>query len=237
MVNTPTIWKARCISSTTPIPATQYDPDIVDIGMRPLRGGVDGRCRWADWNGQRQPDLVGQIFDAKGHRVGSEFQVNWNLFARRRAGCSAGNTAGRRLRDGLRGHRHGGTSIRAETYDVNGTPAKLRRAVTIAVDPASPTRLSTPAIAMRPDGSYLVTYSRERSSVAPPISSARSSTPPARRAANSRSSDSERHYPQSPTWRRFHNGNYVVVYEDAYDATLTDFDPQFSIVDATGADR
>ena len=50
-----------------------------------------------------------------------------------------------------------GTSIRAETYDVNGNRIMVGVPLSIAPDPGVPT-LANPTVATRPDGSYLVTY-------------------------------------------------------------------------------
>jgi hypothetical protein len=102
-------------------------------------------------------DLVGQIFDAKGHRVGSEFQINKTYFGDNEQDAALATRPGGGFVMVFEDTNASGTSIRAETYDVNGNRIMVGVPLSIAPDPGVPT-LANPTVATRPDGSYLVTY-------------------------------------------------------------------------------
>ncbi len=158
MVNTPTTWKAQFRLNHTDT-GHQFDPDVIDIGMgrylavwTESAGGPIGTS-----NGS---DLVGQIFDAKGHRVGDEFQVNQNFFVQNELDAalatrpSGGFVMVYEVANSSDSKR---VAIASDTYDADGHRITSGVPIAIAPDPGTAT-LGNPAIAMRPDGSYLVTY-------------------------------------------------------------------------------
>ncbi len=79
MTTTPKVWRATQQANFTDA-GDQSDPQIVDIGS--------GRyvVVWTEAAGgpiatSPGSDLVGQIFDARGNRIGTEFRANLSFFA------------------------------------------------------------------------------------------------------------------------------------------------------------
>ena len=118
MATTPTIHIAQHQANLTDA-GSQSDPAIVDIGM--------GRyiVVWTEAGGgpiatAAGSDLVGQIFDEAGNRIGNEFQVNTSHFAddertrRWLPGSAAASSWSTRTPNA------NGTSIRVDVRDVNG---------------------------------------------------------------------------------------------------------------------
>ena len=199
MVNTPTIWKARYQLNHTDT-GNQTDPDIVDIGM--------GRyvAVWTESSGgpigtANGTDLVGQIFDAEGHRVGSEFQVNFNYKIDNESNAALATRPDGGFVMVYEDTDASGTSIRAETYDVNGVRLSSGVTYSIAGDPGADT-LSNPAIAMRRTAATWSPITVSTRATAPPTSSAAPSVPlvscPAKSPSSTRLTP-----PAIRTWRRF----------------------------------
>ena len=223
MVNTPTVWKARYQLNHTDT-GDQQDPDIVAIGM--------GRyvAVWEELDGpiatDPGTDLVGQIFDAKGHRVGNEFQINKSYVVDNEENAAlATRPGGGFVMVFWDIDDSNGTSIRVETYDVNGNRITSGVPFVIAEDPGADT-ITNPVIAMRPNGSYLVAYDRYDASD--------DTTDVVGRTVNAAGTVSgeftifnSADAAADPNVAVLSNGKYVVVFADADDDTLSDFDPQF----------
>jgi hypothetical protein len=113
-------------------------------------------------------DIIGQIYDAEGNRIGGEFRANQGFFL-----DDEGDFGAAALPDG-------GFVIAYEDTDVNGTSIRYTilsatgsqvATGTIAADPGAPT-LGAPAIAVNSDGSFLVAYQQNDGSANPVSTSA-----------------------------------------------------------------
>jgi hypothetical protein len=176
-------------------------------------------------------DLVGQIFNADGSRFGSEFQVNTAFAMDDERDASLASRPGGGFVMVYEDTDASGTSIRVQTRDVNGALV-AGTPVTIQLDTNADT-LSNPVVAAQLDGSYLVAYNRlvsadGTSDVVGRIVSAAGVV-----GAEFDIFDSS-DFAADPDIDVLSNGNYVIVFRDADDATLTDYDPQFQIRNASG---
>ena len=210
--------------------SAQHDPAIVDIGSgryivvwtQPAGGPISPSAT---------SDLIGQIFDAADNRVGAEFRVNTVTINSEQDAALASRPGGGFLMV-YEGSNASGTAIYVDTRDVNGAFVPFTP-TTVAFD-TNDDILSNPSVAIRADNTHLVAYNRQNVS-------GDGSTDVVGRIANSagtylgefslfNSADVAR----NPDVDVLTNGNYVVVFEDADDATLTDFDPQFTIRNSAG---
>ena len=228
MTTTPTVYKLQERANLTTA-GVQSDPAIIDIGM--------GRYLvvWDEANGpigtSTGADLVGQVFDALGNRVGGEFQVNraWTDHDEYNSALASRPGGGAIMVYQDRDNATGNSPIRAEVFDAN---MEFLFGVTIQNDTTADI-LTNPVVAARPDGSFLVAYNRfvafdgttdlkgvivSSAGIAGPEFFLFSSTDASRNA------DID----------VLANGNYVVVFEDADNATFVDWDPQFLIRNSTG---
>jgi hypothetical protein len=207
----------------------QYGPAIADIGS--------GRyiVVWTEVNGPvgTAPgnDLVGQIFDAAGNRFGNEFQVNSAFDDDYEFGAALASRPGGGFIMVYGDVDVSGTSIRVQTRDVNGALV-AGTPTTIQADTNADT-LANWALAIRSDGSYLVAYDR--------LVAADGITNVVGRFVSAAGTVGAEFtmFSSDDTGRKPHvdvlsNGNYVVTFEDADDATLADFDPQFQIRNPAG---
>ena len=156
MTTTPKVWRATQQANFTDA-GDQSDPQIVDIGS--------GRyvMVWTEAAGgpiatAPGSDLVGQIFDARGNLIGGEFRANFSFFSDTEQNAALDSRPGGGFVMVYTDTDAAGTSIRAQTYDVNGTIIG-GAPTTIQADTNTDT-LSSPAVAVRSNGSYLVTYGR-----------------------------------------------------------------------------
>jgi hypothetical protein len=156
MTTTPKVWRATQQANFTDA-GDQSDPHIVDIGS--------GRyvVVWTEAAGgpiatAAGSDLVGQIFDARGNRIGTEFRPNFSFFTDNEQNAALDTRPGGGFVMVYTDTDAAGTSIRAQSYDVNGSLVGGAPS-TIQADTSTDT-LSSPALAVRSNGSYLVTYGR-----------------------------------------------------------------------------
>jgi Ca2+-binding RTX toxin-like protein len=229
MVNTPTIWKAQYRLNHTDT-GHQFDPDLIDIGM--------GRYLvvWTESDGpigtSNGSDLVGQIFDAKGQRVGDEFQINHNFFVDNEQDAALATRPGGGFVMVYEDTDSNGTAIASDTYDVDGHRITSGVPIAIAPDPGGATTISNPAIAMRPDGSYLVTYQSSNGSGDTDIVARTVSTTGT--VSGQFTILNEPDNSVDPQAAALTNGNYVLVYQDEVNADTTDHDIRFSIATQAG---
>jgi hypothetical protein len=156
MATIPTVHIAQHQANLTDA-GSQGDPSVIDIGL--------GRyiVAWTEASGgpiaiTAGADVVGQIFDHAGNRVGSEFRLNFSFFGDDEQNAALAARLGGGLFMVYEDGNSSGTSIRAEAYDVNGNVV-LSGPFTIQGD-TNDDLLGYPSVAMRPDGSYLVVYNR-----------------------------------------------------------------------------
>lgn len=227
MVDTPTVWKPLHQVNTGDT-GDQEDPIAIDIGM--------GRyvVIWEDdtFGTSAGDDLVGQIFDARGNLIGSQFQVNQGFTLDTETDASLASRPGGGFVMVYEDTDGSGTSIRAETYDVNGVRVTTGVPTVIAPDPGAPT-ISNPEIAMRPDGSYLVAYQTSNNAGDTDIVGRivdTSGVVSGQFTIFDQTDDTT-----DPDAAALTNGNYVVVYEDEFGGSTTDIDVKFTIVNPTGA--
>ena len=228
MVDTPTVWKPLHQVNQTDI-GSQTDPVATDIGM--------GRyvVVWEEDAGgpigiSPGDDIVGQIFDARGNPIGSEFQVNKAFFSDDERDPSLASRPDGGFVMVYEDANASGISIRAETYDIDGNRITTGVPVAIANDPGGATVISNPEIAMHPDGSYLVTYQ---------TSNGAGDTDIVGRIVNTSgvvggqfTIFNETDDSTNPDAATLTNGNYVVVFQDEFAGA--DNDPQFEIISPTG---
>jgi len=207
----------------------QENPAIVDIG-----GGryvvvwtepAGGPIGMTDGN-----DIVGQIFDAEGNAIGDEFQVNVSHTLDNEQNPVLASRPGGGFVVIYQDNGPGGTAIRRQIWDADGTLVEGFSS-TIRAE-GGDDLASRPSVAMRQDGSYLVTYDLER---------ADNTIDLVGRIVNAAgvvgsefeifaSNDASRNADTAV----LSNGNYVIAFEDADDDAFDDFDPQFVIRDAAG---
>jgi hypothetical protein len=156
MTTTPKVWRATQQANFTDA-GDQFDPQIVDIGSdryvvvwTEAAGGPIATTAGSD--------LVGQIFDARGNRIGTEFRANVSFFADNEQNAALDTRPGGGFVMVYSDTDAAGTSIRAQSYDVNGTLVG-GAPTTIQADTNTDT-LGGSAVAVRSNGSYLVTYGR-----------------------------------------------------------------------------
>ena len=231
MVTTPTVWKPEYgLNLFTDAP--QFDPAIVDIG------GGQFVSVWTDYNVSVVDtggiNIVGQIFDAEGNSFGGPFQVN--------------ETAGTGLQENpaVASRPGGGFVVVYESAFTTPSPTTQRQEIIVDTFDADGGHISgakiqaddgdkvwNPSVAMRSDGSYLVTYTRERDSdhtfdvVARRVSA---SGTIGDEVTIFNSGATAKHAAEAAV---LSNGNYVIGYEVFVDAD--DSDVQFKIVGQTGA--
>jgi hypothetical protein len=119
MTTTPKVWRATQQANFTDA-GDQFDPQIVDIGSdryvvvwTEAAGGPIATTAGSD--------LVGQIFDARGNRIGTEFRANVSFFADNEQNAALDTRPGGGFVMVYSDTDAAGTSIRAQSYDVNGT--------------------------------------------------------------------------------------------------------------------
>ncbi|SDB03770.1 calcium-binding protein [Bauldia litoralis] len=228
MVDTPTVWKPQHQVNTADT-GDQEDPIAIDIGM--------GRyvVVWEDDTFGSSPgdDLVGQIFDARGNLIGSQFQVNQDFAVDTETDASLASRPGGGFVMVYEDTDGSGTSIRAETYDIDGVRITTGVPTSIAGDPGGATIISNPEIAMRPDGSYLVTYQTFDGALDTDIVGRIVSTSGV--VGGQFTIFSQTDNSTNPDAAALTNGNYVVVYEDEFGGSNTDIDVKFTIVNPVGA--
>src|SRR6266511_206424 len=118
MTTTPKVWRATQQANFTDA-GDQFDPAIVDIGsgryVAVWTEAVDGPIGTSPGM-----DLVGQIFDTRGNRIGGEFQVNRAFFNDDEVNASLDTRPGGGFVMAYVDVDAAGASIRGQTYDVNG---------------------------------------------------------------------------------------------------------------------
>ncbi|HEY8382528.1 MAG TPA: calcium-binding protein [Microvirga sp.] len=153
---TPTIWAAQQQFNPTAA-GTQNDPKAVALsnGNFLVVWEESGSAVIAPSPGT---DLVGQIYDALGNPVGSEFRVNDTFTEDTETNVSLAALADGGFAAVYVDTDASGSSIRVDTFDASGNrvPGPL---VTIQADDGADA-LGDPHVAVNPDGSYLVVYER-----------------------------------------------------------------------------
>ena len=226
MTTTPTVWKSLTQVNQTGT-GSQSDAAIIDIGL--------GRyvAVWTEAAGgpiaaaSTGSDIVGQIFDAEGNAVGSEFQVNLTdnhdeqdvaLAARVGGGFAAVyETTG-----------VSGTSILVEYYDVNG----IWKNVTVVPDPG-PDTIANPSLAMNANGSYLLTYERSDNAGDTDIVGrifAEGGVLGSEFVIFDQDDDTT-----NPQVAALSDGNFAVVFQDEFLDDSADFDVRAAIVSEAGS--
>jgi len=119
MTTTPKVWRATQQANFTDA-GDQSDPQIVDIGS--------GRyvMVWTEAAGgpiatAPGSDLVGQIFDARGNLIGGEFRANFSFFSDNEQNAALDSRPGGGFVMVYTDTDAAGTSIRAQSYDANGS--------------------------------------------------------------------------------------------------------------------
>jgi hypothetical protein len=229
MTTTPKVWRATQQENFTDA-GIQSDPHIVDIGSgryamvwTEAAGGPIGTSPGSD--------LVGQIFDARGNRIGGEFQANLTFVNDNETSAAIDTRPGGGFVMVYEATNAAGTSIRLQIRDVDGAPVAFPTD-TIQVDSGADD-LFFPSVAVRSDGSFLVVYNREVAAdgtfdVVGRILSAADVSGPEFSIFNSADAA------VGTDVDVLSNGNYVIAFQDADDATFADFDPLFQIRDSSG---
>jgi FG-GAP-like repeat len=232
MITTPKVWRATQQANFTDA-GDQSDPQIVDIGS--------GRyvVVWTEAAGgpiatTPGSDLVGQIFDARGNRIGTEFRANLSFFADNEQNAALDTRPAGGFVMLYTDTDAAGTSIRAQSYDVNGSLVGGAPS-TIQADTSTDT-LSSPALAVRSNGSYLVTYGRSTEAGGPLSTSTVGRIVSAAGAVGSEFTIAD----AAVVGATFNtdvdvlsDGNYVVVYE--HQPGFSAFAAAYQILDSTGA--
>jgi hypothetical protein len=120
MTTTPKVWRAAQQVNFTDA-GIQSDPHIVDIGSDRYV------MVWTEAAGgpiatSPGSDLVGQIFDARGNRIGGEFQVNLTFVNDNENHAAIDTRPGGGFVMVYEATNTAGTSIRLQIRDVNGAP-------------------------------------------------------------------------------------------------------------------
>jgi hypothetical protein len=230
MTTTPKVWRSAQQANFTDAGA-QSDPHIVDIGSDRYV------MVWTEAAGgpiatSLGSDLVGQIFDVRGNRIGSEFQVNLTFVNDNENHAAIDTRPGGGFVMVYEATNAAGTSIRLQIRDVNGAPVAFPTD-TIRLDGGSADTLFLPSVAVRSDGSFLVVYNREVAAdhtfdVVGRILSASDVSSPEFSIFNSADAA------VGTDVDVLSNGNYVIAFQDAKDATFADFDPLFQIRNSSG---
>lgn len=228
MTTTPTIWESLSQANQTDA-GNQNDIQIVDIGL--------GRyvAVWTELNGgpigtDPGHDLVGQIFDAEGNTIGSEFQVNQDYFSGDETNASLAARPDGGFVVVYENTVVSGTSIRVQTYDVDGNLVPLTP-INIAVDVGDD--YANPSVAMQSDGSYLVVY--EQSDGAGDTDILGTVVNAAGVVQPEFTVFSQADNTTNAEVATLSNGNYVVVFQDESAGDGANRDPKFQIVTSTGA--
>jgi hypothetical protein len=232
MTTTPKVWRATQQTNFTDA-GDQFDPQIVDIGS--------GRyvAVWTEAAGgpiatAAGSDLVGQIFDTRGNRIGSEFRANVSFFADNEQNAALDTRPGGGFVMVYTDTDAAGTSIRAQSFDVNGSLVGGAPA-TIQADTNTDT-LSSPALAVRSNGSYLVTYGRSTEAGGPLSTSTVGRIVSAAGAVGAEFTIADAAAvgaTYNPDVDVLSSGNYVVVYE--HQPGFSPFAASYQILDSTGA--
>jgi hypothetical protein len=189
---------------------------------------VDRRCR------RPGSDLVGQIFDTRGNRIGGEFRTNFSFFNDNEKDAALDTRPGGGFVMVYTDTDAAGTSIRAQSYDVNGSLVGGAPS-TIQADTSTDT-LSSPALAVRSNGGYLVTYGRSTDAGGPLSTSTVGRIVSAAGAVGSEFTIADAAVVGAtfnPDVDVLSNGNYVVVYE--HQPGFSAFAAAYQILDSTGA--
>jgi len=232
MTTTPKVWRATQQANFTDA-GDQSDPQIVDIGS--------GRyvVVWTEAAGgpiatSPGSDLVGQIFDARGNRIGTEFRANLSFFADNEQNAALDTRPAGGFVMVYTDTDAAGTSIRAQSYDVNGSLVGGAPS-TIQADTSTDT-LSSPALAVRSNGRYLVTYGRSTEAGGPLSTSTVGRIVSAAGAVGAEFTIADAAVVGAtfnPDVDVLSNGNYVVVYE--HQPGFSAFAAAYQIRDSTGA--
>jgi FG-GAP-like repeat len=231
MTTTPKVWRATQQANLTDA-GDQSDPHIVDIGSdryvvvwTEAAGGPIATTPGSD--------LVGQIFDARGNRIGTEFRANVSFFADNEQNAELDTRPGGGFVMVYSDTDAAGTSIRAQSYDVNGSLVG-GAPTTIQADTNTDT-LSSAGVAVRSNGSYLVTYARSTEAGGPLSTSTVGRIVSAAGAVGAEFTIADAAV-VGPTFNPdvdvLSNGNYVVVYE--HQPGFSDFAAAYQIRDSTG---
>jgi hypothetical protein len=231
MTTTPKVWRATQQANFTDA-GDQFDPQIVDIGSdryvvvwTEAAGGPIATAPGSD--------LVGQIFDARGNRVGGEFRANSSFFNDNENNAALDTRPGGGFVMVYSDTDAAGTSIRAQSYDVNGTLVG-GAPTTIQADTNTDT-LGGSAVAVRANGSYLVTYGRSTEAGGPLSTSTVGRIVSAAGAVGAEFTIADADV-VGPTFNPdvdvLSSGSYVVVYE--HQPGFSDFAAAYQILDSTG---
>jgi Ca2+-binding RTX toxin-like protein len=229
VTTTPTIWKTQHQGNPTDA-GNQLDLALVDIGL--------GRyvAVWTELNGgpigaTAGHDIVGQVYDAEGNPIGSEFQVNvdWTDDNETKPALAARPDGGFVMV--YEDTDASGTSIVVQVYDVDGNVVPLTP-ISITLD-AGADILANPSVAVRDDGSFLVVYQRgdgagDTDIVGKIVSPA--GVVGAEFDIVNQTDDTE-----DPEVAVLSNGNYVVVAQDEDAGDGSNRDVEIRIVSSAGA--
>jgi hypothetical protein len=231
MTTTPKVWRATQQANFTDA-GVQQVPSVVDIGS--------GRYVAVWFEGAGGPiatepgsDLVGQIFDARGNRIGGEFRANFSFFNDNEQDAALDTRPSGGFVMVYDDFDAAGGSIRAQSYDVNGT--LVGGAPTTIQADTNDDFLSDPTVAVRSDGSYLVAYERavvgSNQWIVGRVVSAGGTV------GSELVIGQQGHANRLPDADVLSTGNYVVAFEKEVfaDPFTLQSDPQFTIVSSAGA--
>ncbi len=229
MTTTPTIWEPLHQANPTDA-GNQLNLAVVDIGL--------GRyiAVWTELSGgpiaaTAGHDIVGQIYDAEGNPVGSEFRVNVDWSNDNETSPALASRPGGGFVMVYEDTDASGTSIVVQVYDVDGDVV-AGAPISITLD-AGADILSSPSVAVREDGSFLVVYERGDGAGDTDIVGkivAANGTVGAEFAIFDQADDS-----LNPEVATLTNGNYVVVFQDESAGDAANRNPEFRIVSSAGA--
>ncbi|SDB16214.1 calcium-binding protein [Bauldia litoralis] len=230
MVTTPTVWKGREQVNQTGT-GSQSDVAIIDIGLgryvavwtEAAGGPIANDTSFAG------SDLVGQIFDAEGNTIGSEFLVNRLRNADNEQDVALAPRVGGGFAAVYEDTDASGTGIVIEFFDVYGSPISN---LDIQLDPGTDT-LANPSIAMAANGDYLITYERSNNAgdtdIVGKTLSADLVTLGDEFVIFDQDDDAT-----NPEVAALSDGNFVVVFEDEFVDSTTDIDAKMAIVSSAG---
>ena len=221
VTTTPTTWLAHFTANSVTT-GTQSNPYTIGLS----NGNI--LVVWTDTSGSSAGnDVFGQIFGPEGNPVGAAFQVNSSFFAHGEfLGSIAPQTDGGFVIAYVDDEGAAADAIRVERYDAAGTPS-LITSITGAAG-----AVSDPEITVAPNGSYMITFTRNIAGDldirAVVVSAANVGRRRVRRRPEQRGFDTD-----SDT-AGLTNNNFVTVYEED-DAGATGIEAK--IVTSAGAQR
>ncbi|MFI0849349.1 beta strand repeat-containing protein [Mesorhizobium sp. IMUNJ 23232] len=156
MTTTPILWRADQQANTTDSGTTGDDQTgIKMVGLANGNFVALWESNTDDGAGSSGgTDIIGQLYDAEGNPIGSEFRANQGFFADDEGDFTAAGLPGGGFVIAYEDTDVNGTAIRYNILDANGVNVTTG---TIASDPGAQD-LGAPSVTVNTDGSFLVAY-------------------------------------------------------------------------------